>query len=409
MDHQTDLVALTVETYTARRAYQLAGKFRQRGIPVVMGGYHPSFLPEEALRYADAVVVGDAESIWGQVLVDAEQGQLQRLYRATSQPALAGVHYDRRIFQGKNYKLLAPVQYGRGCRFACEFCSIHAFYGFETRQRPVAEVVAEIEALGRKQILFVDDNLFVDLAKAEELFRALIPLKIRWACQISIDIARDDRLVELMARSGCFGALIGFESLDEDNLRQMKKRWNLKGGDYLSAINKLHDHGIMIYASFLFGYDHDTVDTFDITAEFAVRAKFALVNFSALAPTPGARLYDRLFKEERLIYPRWWLDPTYRYGEAIFQPRRMSADQLTEGCRRARRIVYGYSAILQRAWHPAANARNPLHLGMFLAANLITRRELASKLDRPLGAVEPLDPDWTQLPHLDATTSQLEI
>ncbi|MDQ4074757.1 MAG: radical SAM protein, partial [Chloroflexota bacterium] len=229
---EADLVAITVETFTARRAYQIASAVRRRGIPVVMGGYHVTFLPDEALQYTDAVVLGDAEGLWEEVVEDARRGGLKRRYQAQAQPSLAGVRFDRSIFRGKRYTPMAPVQYGRGCRFACEFCSIHAFYGFTLRQRPVREVVEEIEALGRRYILLVDDNLFVNVSQAEELFRALLPLNIQWACQVTVDVARNNQLMALMARSGCFAALVGFESLDEENLRQMKKRWSLKDGDY---------------------------------------------------------------------------------------------------------------------------------------------------------------------------------
>jgi radical SAM superfamily enzyme YgiQ (UPF0313 family) len=194
-DHPTDLVALTVETYTARRAYQIAAQFRQQGIPVVMGGYHPTFLPQEALQYADSVVIGDAEGVWEQVVRDAQAGKLQQIYQQQKPPTLEGLRLDRSIFQGKRYLPLVPVQYGRGCRYACDFCSIHAFYGSNLRQRPVAEVVAEIEALNKKFIFLVDDNIFVDVPKAEALFQALIPLNIHWVCQVSIDMAHNASLL----------------------------------------------------------------------------------------------------------------------------------------------------------------------------------------------------------------------
>lgn len=308
-DHETDLVALTVATYTARRAYQIATHFRERGIPVVMGGYHPSFLPEEALVYADAVVIGDAEGIWEQLVRDAQQGNLQPVYRQSEQPSLDGLRFDRSVFKGKRYRLLTPVQYGRGCRFGCDFCSIHAFYGFQTRQRPVTEVVAEIQTLKREHIIFIDDNLFVDVPRAEELFEALLPLKIHWGCQISIDVANYPHLLELMAKSGCFGAVVGFESLNEENLKQMKKRWNLKHSDYHTAIRKFRERGIVIYGSFVFGYDRDTVEAFDTTVEFAIASKLALANMFPLDATPGCKLYERLSDEGRLIFERWWLDP----------------------------------------------------------------------------------------------------
>jgi radical SAM superfamily enzyme YgiQ (UPF0313 family) len=408
-DHDTDLVALTVETYTARRAYQIATQFRQRGIPVVMGGYHPSFLPEEALAYADAVVMGDAEGIWEQLVRDAQQGKLQQVYRQSKQPSLEGLKFDRSIFKGKRYKPLVPVQFGRGCRYACDFCSIHAFYGPQTRQRPVAEVVAEIEALDRKHILFVDDNLFVDIPKTEELFRALIPLNIHWTCLVSIDIAKHTHLMDLMAKSGCFAATIGFESLNEGNLRQMKKGWNLKHSDYDTAIRKFHDHGIMIYGTFVFGYDHDMVGSFDITAEFAIRSKFALANFLTLTPTPASRLYDRLVSENRLIFERWWIDPDYRFGQATFHPLRMTADYLPEGCRRARKIFYGYGSILKRAFDPAANSRSLRHLAFSLAVNLIVKYDVFSNIGRRLGANTPLEPRLENVPIRPTSSKGLQL
>jgi radical SAM superfamily enzyme YgiQ (UPF0313 family) len=390
LDHDTDLVALTVETYTARRAYQIASAFRRRGVPVVMGGYHPSFVPEEALRYADAIVVGDGENSWEQILRDAAAGALQRVYRQPALPALDGLTFDRGIFRGKRYKPVVPVQYGRGCRFACDFCSIHALYGTSLRQRPVAEVADEIEALGRKFVLIIDDNLFVDAERAEALFRALVPLKIRWGCQVSIDVAANDRLMDLMRQSGCIGALVGFESLDEVNLAQMKKWWNLKHGDYETSIRRFHDRGIMIYGSFVFGYDHDTRDVFDTTVEFALRAKLFLVNFSALTPTPGTKLYERLRIEGRLIRDPWWLDPEYRYGQATYHPGAMTPNELTDGCIRARRQFYRYSSMARRAL-ARANRGSASRLAIFLGANLISRRELGRKIGQRLGSNAPLE------------------
>lgn len=385
IDAPADLVAMTVETYTARRAYHLADHFRRRGIPVVMGGYHPTFLPQEAGQHADAVVMGDAEELWPQVVEDARKGRLQSIYQQAQPPALHTVHFDRRIFADKRYGRLKPVQFGRGCRFACDFCSIHAFYGHAVRQRPVQAVVAEIERLGSTFILFVDDNIFADMAHAEELFRALIPLNIRWGCQASIDLASNPRLLNLMARSGCMVVLIGFESLDERNLRQMKKQWNLRQGDYATAIEQFHARGIMIYATFVFGYDHDTRDSFDICVDFALRSRFFLANFNPLTPTPGTPLYARLKAEGRLLYDRWWLDPDFRYGQAMFHPRGMTADELTEGCFGARQAFNRYGAIASRVLDFKANCHSLQHLGVFLAGNLISRREIYQKQGRALG------------------------
>ena len=391
-DESTDLVAMTVETYTARRSYQIASEFRQRGIPVVMGGYHPTFLPDEALQYADAVVTGDAEGIWPQVIEDARRNTLQKIYSRDSFAPLGGLIPDRTIFQGKRYTPVSLVQYGRGCRYNCNFCSIRAFYGSNLRQRPVNEVVDEIKRLRRKFVFLVDDNIFVDTEKAIELFEALIPLKILWSCQVSIDIANDPELVRLMKRSGCVNALVGFESLNQDSLKQMRKSWNLQYGDYESSIKVFRDAGIMIYGTFVFGYDQDTVDSFDEAVEFAIRNKFYLANFNPLTPTPGSDLYTQLERERRLIHDRWWIDPEFRYGHATFHPRGMSADDLTAGCLRARLRFNTYRSLLTRALAPRTNLRSPYRFGIYLLSNLISKREILRKQNRQLG-----DPDGLEV------------
>ncbi|MDA1050916.1 MAG: radical SAM protein [Planctomycetota bacterium] len=390
-DEPTDLVAMTVETYTARRSYQIAAQFRRRGVPVVMGGYHPTFLPDEALQYADSVVTGDAEGVWQQVVEDARGGNLQPLYSQNGFPPLGGTQPDRSIFKGKRYTPVSLVQYGRGCRYNCNFCSIRAFYGSDLRQRSVSEVVEEIKRLRSRFVFLVDDNIFVDTPKAVELFEALIPLKILWSCQVSIDIARDRELVQLMKRSGCVNALVGFESLNLDSLKQMRKAWNLKGGDYQSSIKVFQDAGIMIYGTFVFGYDHDTVESFDKAVEFAIGNKFYLANFNPLTPTPGTDLYTQLESENRLIHDRWWLDPGFRYGHATFHPKGMTADELTAGCLRARLRFNTYRSLLRRSFAPRTNLRSPYRLGIYLLSNLISKREILRKQGRQLGSATDLE------------------
>lgn len=391
LDEPTDLVAMTVETYTARRAFQLAASYRQRGVPVVMGGYHPTFLPHECAAFADSVVLGDGEDVWPTVVSDARRGRLQPVYRQDDLPSLTdGPQADRSLFEGKPYAPVTLVQYARGCRFNCEFCSIHAFYGSTVRERPVREVCEEIERAGRRLVFFVDDNLFVNAAKAKELFQALRPLGISWFCQSSIDIARDRDLVRLMGRSGCSIALFGFESLRSENLRQMRKGWNVKWQDLETSIGVIRDAGIMIYGSFVLGYDHDTPGSFDDTVEFAIRHKFCLAGFNPLTPTPRAPLYDRLAREGRLIYERWWLDPRFRYGAATFHPRGMTADELTAGCFRARSSFNAATATFKRFLDPRGALRAPRNVFQFLVSNFVARREIHSKQGAPLGGPEPL-------------------
>lgn len=385
LDPDTDLVAMTVETYTARRAYEIAAQYRKRGVPVVLGGYHPTFLPQEALEHADAVVVGDAEGVWPNVLEDARSGNLQQIYRNSEFPTLANIMPDRSIFEGKRYAPLSLVQYGRGCRFNCSFCSIRAFYGNSLRQRPIEDVVEEIRRCGRRHVFLVDDNIFVDVDKARALFEALIPLKIRWNCQVSIDVARDPGLVNLMARSGCINALIGFESLDLTSLRDIKKGWNVKWQSYEEAIDVFRRAGITIYGTFMFGAGEDTVESFDVAVEFAIRHKFILANFNPLTPMPGAPLYDRMEREGRLLHDRWWLNPDYKYGDATMRPANMTPEQLKRGCFEARRKFNTMGSILQRMTDWRTNVRTPYRAGVYLFANLVSRREIYRKQTRELG------------------------
>lgn len=384
-DEPTDLVAITVETYNARNAYQIAMKYRKLGVPVVMGGYHITFLPDEALEYCDAVVIGDAEGSWEQLLEDFKKGELKARYLQNDQISLADLKYDRSIFNNKKYTPVPPIQYGRGCKFACDFCSIRAFYGTNLRQRPVRDVVEEIESLEHKHLFIVDDNIFVDIKKARAFFEALIPLKIRWSCQISIDIARDPELMKLLEKSGCTTAVVGFESLDERNLKQMKKNWNIKWGTYQENIKKFQHHGIMIYGTFVVGYDYDTPDVFDGIVEFAIESKFYLANVNPLTPMPGAELYNRLAAEKRLIYDKWWLDPDYRYGMATFYPKLMTPEQLTTGCFEARKKFNTYSSITRRMFDPKTTLRSPYRMGVYLLSNWISRREILRKQGLPLG------------------------
>lgn len=380
-----DLVALSVETFTARRAYALADAYRQRGVPVVMGGYHPSFVPDEALQHADAVVIGDAEGVWERLLDDFKSHRLQPRYLGDRTAPLSDYRVNREIFQGKRYAPVELVQYGRGCRFACDFCSIHSFYGSSVRVRPLDGLLAEIAALPPKRLLFfVDDNLFSNEKDLLALLDALRPLKRRWACQISIDVARNPLWLDRLAAAGCRFVLIGFESLHPENLKQMAKPWNKVSGSYQDVVRALHARGMGIYGTFVFGYDADTHDTIARTVDFALESELEIANFNALTPTPGSALYDRLREEGRLISPQWWLDPNYHYGDAIFEPRGMSAADLAEGVFAARERFYGWRSIARRTFSREAPFSG-FRVAMTLIANTISRREIYKKQRRLLG------------------------
>jgi len=380
-----DIAAISVETFTARRAYQLASRLRRQGLHIVMGGYHSSFLPEESLLFCDTVLVGEAEDVWPLFLQDVEAGCAKKIYRSNEAPELKNILYERSIFKGKQYASIYPVQFGRGCRFACDFCSIHAFYPGEPRQRSVNEVIAEIESLGKKYIFIVDDNIAAYKEQAIEFFKALMPLKIRWISQASMDVTGDDEILDLMAESGCMALVIGFESLRTENLRRMNKSVNISENSPEAAIARLRQRGIMVYGTFIFGYDFDTSDMFEKTLNFAVQNKLALANFNPLMPTPGTRLYTRLEEEGRLLYRKWWLDNGFSYGDAMFRPRMMTPEELSQGCFDVRRKFNRFSTIIRRALDRKANAANLSNLAMFSMANFMSRKEIYRKQGACLG------------------------
>ena len=387
-DEPTDLVALSVETYTARRAYQIAAQFRRRGVRVVMGGFHPTLMPDEVARHADAVVLGEAEDTWPRVVADARAGRLQPRYAAAQRPTLAGLRADRSIYAGKPYLPIALVESSRGCPHACEFCSISQFFGQSWNARPVAEVVAEILALKPHTIFFTDDNLMADRLRAKELLRALAPLKLRWAAQVTLDAARDVELVGLMQDSGCAFLLIGFESLNPATLAAMGKGIN-RASEYEETVRQLGRHGIGVYGTFVFGYDGDTEESFQRTREFALRHGLFFAAINHIVPFPGTPLYARLRQERRLLSPAWWLEPGYRFGQVIFHPVPLSAADLARFCYLYRRGFYRLRSVLRRAWgNWRANCRTPARALTFLALNLMTGREIARRRDWPLGMPE---------------------
>ena len=385
-DEPTDLAAISIETYTARRAYQIASEYRARGVPVVMGGFHATLCTEEVSRYAESVVVGEAENLWPLVIDDFRHGRLRPLYRADGRPELSGLNYDRRLFRDKRYLRLGLVETGRGCRFRCEFCAIQSFFDASHRARPVEDVVAEISSQRDRARLFffVDDNFAGNIPKAKELLTALIPLKIRWVTQLSINAARDEEFLALLKASGCQGVLIGFESLDHANLKIMKKEFNASGGGYEAALSNLRRHGLRIYATFIFGYDNDTPESVAAAVEFARDHGFFISAFNHLTPFPGTPLYDRLKTENRLLYPTWWLADSYNYNGVPFRPRSADPEALARACVTARREFYSLPSMLQRATAPA-NRQDLVMLLYFFMINAMHRVEIGSRDHYPLG------------------------
>lgn len=382
---ETDLVAINVETYAAKRAYEISARYRQRGKQVVLGGFHPTLIPHEAVEFADAVVIGEAEGIWAQVIEDSQKRKLKKYYKSHARPVLNGVNPRRGIFAHKQYLPITLVESGRGCKFSCNFCSISRFFSQSYVARPIQEIIREIEPLRNKPIFLVDDNINVDSKRSKELFEALIPLRISWASQGSITIAEDEELLSVMRKSGCFGLLIGFESLNKNNLNQMGKNWNGGLEYYTRALERFRDNGIAIYATFVFGYDHDDITSFDATLDFAIENKFLLAAFNHLVPFPGTSLYTQLKKEGRLLFDNWWLEPKYRFGDVGFKPKQMSPEELSQGCMEARRKFYQFSSIVRRFADFKVNCKNPYNAVKFLSLNLFSRKEVVKRQGLPLG------------------------
>lgn len=340
-----DLVGMTVITGTAMRAYELAARFRARGIPVVLGGPHVTLVPEDAQPHADAVVVGYAEDTWPELLRDFAAGRMRRRYDQA--PGLSLAHRpfpQRELLPSRHFITDDVFEATRGCVHLCEFCVVPSAWGTKPYQKPVEEVAADIRQKRARKLIFVDLNLIADRAYAARLFEALIPLRLEWY-GLATSLLGDDRvLLDLAARSGCRGLLIGLESIDQNNLADCKKGFN-RPERFHELVATLHRHRIALQGCFVFGLDHDTPDVFLKTARLAVEAKIDLPRFAVVTPFPGTPLFRRLESEGRILTRNWEL---YDGQHVVFQPARMSVDELQRGIEEAWRYAYSLPSIARR-------------------------------------------------------------
>ncbi len=350
-DWGADLVGITIRTMYATRAYEISDAYRKRGVKTVVGGIHPSFCADEAKEHADCVVVGEAEGIWGRLLKDFESGEMEAVYRASEKTDLAVSPMPKRSFVSTNRYFADIVQTTKGCPFVCEFCSVYSFDGQKIRNRPVEKVVRELKTLDgkvggikKKSIFFADDNIIANKKYARQLFEALVPLKINWSCQASINISKEDEILRLMKKGGCGAILVGFETVSKKNLVHMDKEINLKY-EYHEAIEKIQSYGILVHGSFILGNDCDDISSFDELSDFVDKTKLLMPLINILTPFPGTNLHSRLEKDGRILHENWSM---YDARNVVFTPVLMSVEELTDGFRKVLQNVYSFKNIFKR-------------------------------------------------------------
>lgn len=340
-----DVVGLTMMTAAAPRAYEIADRFRAQGTAVVMGGMHASALPDEALQHADAVVVGEAEGAWTRALADFERGKMAGVYRNDTFPTLDNLPLPRRdLIDSRRYLGPNTIQATRGCPYACSFCTVSTFFGRSYRTRSIDEVIDEAAGLRGKPLMFVDDNIMGQPSYAQQLFERLKDLKLTFFGQASTSMLKTPDLIKKAAEAGCKGLFVGLESLSAHNLASVGKKINVVD-TYRELISRLHDHGIAIVGSFIFGLDGDDEDVFERTADFAEEAKIDVPQFSILTPLPGTRLYAQVESEGRIIERNW---AKYDFKHVCFRPRHMTADRLESGIRWVNKRLYSWRSIIKR-------------------------------------------------------------
>ncbi len=352
-DCEADLVGITVLTQLAKRAYEVAEMFRERGAKIVMGGFHVNFFPDEAELHADAIVVGEADTVWNELLDDFLAGKIKKRYKADIPHDLKGLPRPRLdLMRRSAYSTANVIETARGCPHRCAYCAVTLFWGHKFRFRPIAEVIDEVRAMPPGDIVFVDDNIIGSPKRAKELFKAMIPLKRSWYSQADMKLANDPELLELCAASGCKWLFMGIESINAANLKEVSKSRVNAVEKYEKSIGAIKDAGINIFGSFIFGLDHDDTSVFANTVDFCVDNRLPGANFYILTPLPFTKLFDEMEKEGRIIHKDW---SRYDMNHVVFQPKLMSPDELMQGYLSAYRSFYSWRSIAKRVLRPQKN------------------------------------------------------
>jgi radical SAM superfamily enzyme YgiQ (UPF0313 family) len=349
-----DLVGITTTCATAERAYEIAAEFRRRGRQVVMGGFHVSLHPEDALEHCDAVVVGEAEAVWQEMLEDARVKRLKPRYQASEFHDLAGLPRPRlELLDYRRYRVkILPTQTSRGCPYHCAFCEVPIVYGHTYRRRPLGEVIDEIKTnvriTGLRNIYFIDDNLTGHREYAKELFKALMPLNLKWSCLWTINTSRDEELLDLAKKSGCNHVNIGIENVCPESIFSIEKVQN-PVGEYEFLLERLRKRGIFYSLNFMFGLDGDHKELFAKTLAFLEKVKAPMAFFNVATPRRGTPMWDQLNQEGRVHNP----DAEKYLGMICnFFPKHMTPDECEAGVWRCFQQFYSFSSICRRLFMP---------------------------------------------------------
>lgn len=368
-EKEYDLVVITCRTATVPRAYKIGDEFRCRGIPVVICGYHPSALPEEAKQHVDSVVIGEADISLSKIFKDVQKDKLKPYYK--SDPVDPKLIPSTRRDIIDYYLPLAAIETTRGCPVNCDFCFVHKVEGKIHRKRPIENVIDEIKSIKQKNIFFYDSSLTIEPRYTKNLFKNMISLNKRFACYGNVNVlAKDEEFLKLASEAGCVSWFVGFESISQKSLDETNKKIN-QVDKHLSAIKKIKKYDMAIVGSFIFGFDNDTPNIFDTTYNTINKWSIDAIEFRVLTPFPGTALYKRLKKEGRILTEDWG---KYNFANVVFQPKNMSVEELFEGTRWIIQKFYSIPNIIKRFYNSIEKYRDIYMLYCILQLNFLTRQ-----------------------------------